>query len=70
MKKEWAASIVAGFCLSSIGAAGAANFAAAAKVSTLGLGVEVTTNLLPDVNARVGFNTFNREKHSVLCDFS
>ncbi|VAW84617.1 hypothetical protein MNBD_GAMMA16-552 [hydrothermal vent metagenome] len=62
MKKELAVSIVAGFCLSGIGGAGAASFAAAAKVSTLGLGVEVTTNLLPDVNARVGFNTFNIDR--------
>jgi len=62
MKKEWAASIVAGLCLSGMGTASAEGFAVAAKVSTVGLGVEVTTNLLPDVNARIGFNTFNIDR--------
>jgi len=59
MKKELVASIVAGLCLSGMSTAGAGGFSVAAKVGTLGLGVELTTNLLPDVNARAGFNTFN-----------
>ncbi len=62
MKKELVASIVAGFCLSSMSAAGAGGFSVAAKAGTLGFGVELTTNLLPDVNGRVGINTFNIDR--------
>ncbi len=59
MKKRLMASIVAGVCLSGVGVAGAEGFAISAKGGTLGLGAEATANLLSDVNARVGFNTFN-----------
>ena len=47
-----------------LGYAGSGGFAVSGKVSTLGVGVEVTTRITPRLNARLGLNAFDYD-HSV-----
>lgn len=52
-------SILSVFCFSGIVHAELDRFAVAAKVGTLGLGAELTTNITQTINTRIGFNVFS-----------